>query len=442
MENGQARNNLLDHLDRCCLLIGELYGKPDITSWINSDYIRLGYILHKKTSVRISPNTLKRIFGKLKTDERYYPQKATRDALAQYLGFRDWEQFVDKGKPVSNTPRELKMVNEPPPNLKLMNSQPVVIVHKNHWLRKLGWAAFTLLIIFLLYEGIQLSKPQPIVTLECSNPVGHNPHTATFMVRGLSESMKKRYLINFGDGKKMSLVSGDSIFSHYYEVPGRFVAVLYQEGMPLDSVPVFLQTNGWVATADMMYDTTRVYPIRKSNLISDSKAMAVSALDVSRAGVDTNRTFFVRFVNTQFSEIDGDNFDLFLRLKTSEDRAGVRCSQVRVTVFGEESNHELTLLKPGCEHWSNMQISEIGKSGRFSKLDFLAVDLHEGGTLDLNVKEKHASILINSEKVHETTYQKPLKKVYGLGIFFSGIGEIQSVVLKDKKTGKTFNGDF
>ena len=35
------------------------------------------------TSVQISPNTLKRIFGKLKTHERYYPQKATRDALVQ-----------------------------------------------------------------------------------------------------------------------------------------------------------------------------------------------------------------------------------------------------------------------------------------------------------------------------------------------------------------------
>ena len=82
------------HLDISCHSIADKFGKPVFAEWTNGDYIRLSSILLHATSVQISPNTLKRIFGKLKTPERYYPQKATRDALVQYLGYGDWDLFV------------------------------------------------------------------------------------------------------------------------------------------------------------------------------------------------------------------------------------------------------------------------------------------------------------------------------------------------------------
>ena len=94
MENGQDKASALDLLDHCCQRVADTYGKPDSSEWTNSDFIRLCSILYKKTHVQISPNTLKRIFGKIKTDARYYPQKATRDALAQYVGFADWDKFT------------------------------------------------------------------------------------------------------------------------------------------------------------------------------------------------------------------------------------------------------------------------------------------------------------------------------------------------------------
>ena len=69
------------HLEICCRYVGEKYGRPNIAEWTNIDYIKLGGVLSRQTDVQISPNTLKRIFGKLKTPERYFPQKATRDTL-------------------------------------------------------------------------------------------------------------------------------------------------------------------------------------------------------------------------------------------------------------------------------------------------------------------------------------------------------------------------
>ena len=94
-ENGQpGKVEVFAFLEVCCRRVSETYGKPDWDKWANSDYVNLSHILFKQTHVRISPNTLKRIFGKIKTDLRYYPQKATRDALSVYIGHPDWDYFV------------------------------------------------------------------------------------------------------------------------------------------------------------------------------------------------------------------------------------------------------------------------------------------------------------------------------------------------------------
>ncbi|REA64412.1 hypothetical protein DSL64_02345 [Dyadobacter luteus] len=440
MENEQARSTAFESLDHCCRLVSELYGKPGIAHWTNSDYVQLGYILYKKTKVQISPSTLKRIFGKTKTGERYFPQKATRDALAHYLGFKDWEHFTYSSPFPGIT--EDRPAHKP---VQMISAQERAGLQTSHRPRGISWWLAMLLALsaggYYAYYLLSKKTEMPLVKLECSNPVGKNPHSAAFTVRGLPVSFDDHYLIEFGDGRKVSVTAGDSLYSHYYEVPGRYLAVLKRGSQSLDTVSVYLKTDAWTATAEMMFDTTRVYPVNTAGLFSNGKNR-VDALEVSRAGVDTNRTFFVKFLNTQQTDIDGDNFDLSVKLKTSADRAGVRCSQVRVIVFGEQSKHLIDVMKPGCEHWTDMQFSEISKQGEFNKLDFLGADLREGGIIGLNVVNKRATVMINHKKVFETAYQKPLKKIYGLGIFFSGIGEIQSVSLKDTQTNAAFSGNF
>lgn len=441
MENGQAGMGSIDQLDRCCRLVSELFGKPDIHSWTNGDYVKLGYILFKKTTVQISPNTLKRIFGKIKTDHRYYPQRATRDALARYAGFADWEAFAlaDAKAQIADPKMVIAVPHEP--ETPAIHRPPTTV--KRPWQRRAVAGLLALFAIsFVAYRLLQRSSNDfPKVTLRCNNPVGENPHSAAFVVSGLPGQFSNRYTIDFGDSKKIAVSPGDSLYSHYYEVPWRYQAILKRDGMPIDTAVVFLKTNAWTATAQMMYDTTRVYPIEVSDLFTNSRKQ-ISIQEVSRAGIDTNRTFFVKFINTQPTDLDGDNFDLDVKLKTSHTRPGVRCSQVRVTVFGEKSNHFVDVMKPGCEHWTDLQFSEVAKPGELNQLDFLGVDMVNGGTIGLHVADKRAQVLINDKQVYQTDYKKPLAKIYGLSITFSGIGSVESVQLKDRVTGKMFAGNF
>ena len=58
-----------------------------------SHFLLLSEIIEKETKVIISITTLKRFFGKRTTDTDYVPQLATRNALAIYTGFEDWNEL-------------------------------------------------------------------------------------------------------------------------------------------------------------------------------------------------------------------------------------------------------------------------------------------------------------------------------------------------------------
>lgn len=441
-ENGHGKAEFYDQLEHCCQLVSETYGKPERASWANSDYIRLGHILYKKTSVQISPNTLKRIFGKIKTDSRYYPQKATRDALAIYVGYADWEQFVSVQHVPVPTPQLPAVIAV---DRVMTGSNDAVSQQKksvNRWVWVASLVGLTLLLLLIGLNGRLFLKPatnEP-VRLLCKKPLGETPHSAIFEVQGFSNE-SDTYLIDFGDGKQKAITAGIGIYNHYYEVPGRYLAVLKQGNRNLDTATVYLPTRGWTATATMVHDTTRVYPIEVDDLFHHGKK-SITASELARAGIDTNQTFFVEFINTQATKIDGDNFELTASVTTSPIRTGVRCSQVGLTVFGERSRHSFDVIKPGCVYWSHLQLSERYRSGQYEDLSCMGADLRAGGTLKLQVANQHVRLFIDGHQVVTGQYTVPLRQIYGVKIRFAGVGSVQTYSLKDLKTGAVFNGNF
>lgn len=448
-ENGQpGKAEVFAFLEVCCRRVSEMYGKPDWDKWTNSDFIHLSQILYKQTRVRISPNTLKRIFGKIKTDLRYYPQRATRDALSVYIGHPDWDHFVkvqgwasqhaerqsnefvrNEESPEQSTPIRFNVL---PPALKK--------AERNWWppLLLAGAISLTIVVFMFLRQGVTGRESAQLV---CRNPLGENPHSAVFQLKRskLISVESGIYTILYGDGKRETINKDDSLYTHYYERPGRYFAILQRNGIPIDTATVYLRTTGWTVTANMMHDTSRVYPIEVNGLFANGRR-SVDALEASRAGIDTSRTFFMEFINSHPTEIDGDNFELTTHVESSPDRAGVRCSQVGITVWGESSQHVVEVMKPGCVHWIQIENSDIRKVGQRDDLSFMGADFRSGGTLTLTVIDKQAVICINNRKVYTVRYTKRLHRIYGVKIRFAGIGTVDSFSLKDLKTGALFDG--
>lgn len=438
VENEQYENKQsFYYLEICCRYVAEKYGKPVISTWTNGDYIRLSSILSHKTDVQISPSTLKRIFGKLKTTERYYPQKATRDALADFAGFTDWGTFVQKH------PRPVKQ-QEKKEEQPVLTEQKVIGKKRNRLPALVLLIGAAAIVIWLFNKN---ENPVAVnirgIRLICNNPEGENPHSATFKIQ-LPENFSgdtANFKVDFGDGRRERKIIPGPLFTHYYEIPGRYYAILKYNDLPLDTVALYLKTNGWTGTAVMQHDTTRVYPVNNSNLFKDGK-IRVDADELFRAGIDTNRTFFVHFANSKPLNINGDNFELMADVTTSQLRPGVRCSQVTIDIYGEKSKHSTMLIKPGCVSWAYLHFSENFIGGQTDDLSSIGADLSRGGIVKLQVINKNVKLLVNKKLVYETSYTFPLKKVYGVKITFSGIGTLNNLVLKDLGTGLIFQDGF
>ena len=390
--------------------------------------------------MRISPSTLKRIFGKLKTGERYYPQKATRNALAQFAGFKDWETFLQQN-PVPHPTENIQSSEDDRKTELPAETIQEKTIKKRIWLPAILIAALIATIVW------QFSEKEDIVPVNtqgikfiCKNPVGENPHSAEFIFE-LPQKFSgdtANFKVNFDDGRIEKKEMPGTLFTYYYEIPGRYYAVLKYNDRPIDTACVYLKTNGWTATASMMHDTTRVYPVNSNHLFKNDE-LSVSAHELFRAGVDTNRTFFVHFVNAKPLNINGDNFELTANVTTSPLRPGVRCSQVNIEVYGEKSEHAVEVIKPGCVTWANLRFSEIFVNGKTTDLSSIGADLSHGGIIKLRVADKKVNLFVNDKLSYQTAYHFPLHKIYGIKISFSGIGTVHNLELTDLTADNSFN---
>ncbi len=430
----QGENSIFfQQLDICCQKVALKVGDKDIAEWKNSDYVRLSGLLHRQTKVNLSENTLKRIFGKLKTSTRYYPQKATRDALAQFIGFRDWYEFellhqIGKENTMSNKLENSKQ-----------SPEKSIEKKKSYITLYIGVGIFLLAVILGISYLYKSDDYISNVKLVCLNPNGQVPHSALFKldIKGTLTADSSNFNIDFADFKPKKSNFKDSLVNHYYEAPGMYFPVLYHNNTSIDTASVYLQSKGWDIIATMQHDTTRVYPIFK-NIEKAQQNYFVSAREVLNAGIDTNKTFFVSFANVKPTNISADNFEVSANIKTSANRPGVRCSQIDLIIYGEKDLHYLSLIKPECVAWSTFKFSEIEQDGDKNDLRALGHDLTNGALLKLRIENKHVKLYIQNKEVFKTSYKKPIGKLMGIKITFAGIGSFQNFLLSDLKTGERF----
>lgn len=72
-----------------------------------SDYQELAYAIEKEVKKQISVNTIKRMLGNIKKDTE--PRLYTLDIIAEYLGYKNWDDYIPTLKSVNYS--EFKLFN-------------------------------------------------------------------------------------------------------------------------------------------------------------------------------------------------------------------------------------------------------------------------------------------------------------------------------------------
>ena len=399
-------NNL--EIDKLKDRIEVKFGKPNLESWRNGDFDELSRQIFRKTRVRISNSTLKRIFGKTKTVSHYTPQHSTLQAL------QDFVEEVDSGG--RSETDDLSSGNRG-----YWKSQRILFIA----VFVAGIGAY--LFLKLIKKNSHANEAGHSAELSLKKLEGINKATARFgVIMEPGPRVDADLRVYYDDYSDTSiLTSPTSSLAHYYQFPGVFKPKLFLEGRVIsDDILVHVKTEGWYAlgTSPNLTEDRRLYPVPNSVLYKPEGYLHLSASDFQKIGMDSTAITMLRLYNYLETGIDGDNFQMKLRLKNAEFWPGVQCNSPVVVVKGRNGTLQQYFPKPGCSFWVETIVSEKKISGRHHDMSAFCVDLSHWGEIQIINEDKHVSFLLDGKLLGGFDYTIPLGEILGIEVRFFGTG--------------------
>ncbi len=422
------------HLEKCVAEIVKKLNWGEPKTWLNQDFHRLSEIFQEKTNISLSAATLKYIFGKTKRPGKTYnPQPSTKEAIARYLGYRGWSEYLEQ----ENQPGK-------------MNLNPGFII--------MGLSGIVLIVLsFLSIKYIRSLSESPnstpaSISFQVLNPVGEAPHTARFQYNvkgGNTDTFWVDYDYYHQEvgllSRQMKYSSGT--FSFCYQVPGIYRVNLMRNKSLAAQRQIMVKSKGWIGFAVPRIDykatpaykntplykqpvlNTNIYKIQENPFVN--KKLYIPPEKVNNSGVDTGMYWTV-FGNIQdFGQLaDSSVFEVVFR--NNKSTGGITCYDSYFSFLCDSGNISIMLVGEGCSHYASVEIGKEKYPGHSNNLSALEFDPDQLQTLRVDARENRIQIFLNNENIFHKQKGNVLGQLKGMEFRFKGSGEVQDVILSSK----------
>ena len=388
------------------------FGKGPSANWKNKDFENLSFEINLKSKILISPATLKRLFGKVKTSANYSPQESTIEALKIYA------EYDPETKEEQRARAKMK---------------PVYFVFAAVFMGIFTWFLFS-------------DKPEKVVekgTLQLVKIEGKGTATAHFNCT--IPRVKDSIFFNYGDqGIWTPIKNTTTKLTHVYSVPGLLTAeVRTRKQLLTNPLKVFVPTNGWQALVHYFGkdDIERYYPVPFEGNVTDGVFHA-SRKNLSDVGINPSEIVILRIDNYIKTGKNGDSFHLKSRFKNGSFWPGVRCYSVYYTIQGELGQINFKFVGEGCSGYAKYKLSEKHNYGGGTDLSDFAIDLQNWSDLEVTNKEKHVTVKLGDSVVLNDSYKKSIGEILGITVYFHGSGSVDYIHLNDANNAAIFCEEF
>jgi hypothetical protein len=389
------------------------FNKGEAAGWKHGDYSTLSREIYKETKITISPNTLKRIFGKIAVGADYEPQQATIDALKRYGGFREKPNGED------NRPG-----NDPPPRHERMPP------HRNRT-ALIALAIVLIMVVPGLYGWFLWHKNNAFTgEISIRNIRGLLPATAIIDLR--VPDIRDSVFVNFGDKSPLIPVkSNRKTITHDYLFPGVFIVKLQTREHPLATTRVAVSSNGWVALAyQRQMDLPNHYYQFPAVKTGRDSVFQISARRLSGLGLDTAGLYYTRLCNYTSTRSAADRFIFEAKFKNLVNGEGIYCKGTQFEVTGMNGRIRFKLANPGCTARILNVVGEHVFRGSQSDLSRFTLKPGDWNNIRIVNQDKRVALFVNGRTIFEGAYQQPLGQLKGVFIEFEGNGLISRCELK------------
>jgi hypothetical protein len=396
-----------------------------VSLWTDGEYKKLSLLIYKDTTISISPQTLKRLFGKVKYKDDYTPQPATRDALARFLKYDDWEAFVQaKAGSKFKFTSFLKTGNK-------AKSRKLLLI--------LG---FSTLVAAGALIFIHSGNKSRAVTFYAENLSGVTPHTVSFHY-DISDLKSREVYIDFDQKEAEDNSPGElldknrSLINHCFESPGFFNVAISSRGTVLASVKIHVLSDGWVSYCfndDNFMLRKFVFGLEKKVRDTlDDGLLYISPKEINNHGFNGNTVFYLEHMLYKNFYGSADSCTLEVRYKNSPDMGGISCYDAEFRIIGENGLASVMLVQKGCYRWSEITVGEKHLNGKYSDLSSFSTDLSSWNVLRMNLRNGRAEITNGSDTIFTCAYIRQLGRVKGIRLITKGSGAFDYVKLTNAR---------
>lgn len=413
-----------DHLQICKARIAEQLQLGLETGKLRTrDFEYLAQCIEENSGIKISISTLKRIWKK---DYNKTPHPATLNALVSVLGYEDWQTFKLEVAEEGVNPGMRPAIAE------AKNYMPIII--------PLLLCSLLFLVVFdqntqsVLSKLISIERPirvegEVLFTADKMESVGV-PNSVIFNY-DVSHIKADSFFIqqSWNPRNKMRIDPEKHHFSTIYYTPGFHFARLIANDSILKFQPVHIKSEDWLGIVKYdLRDRVPTYLPREEILRDGSLCLKEEILE--EVGIDLKQEFYVRYYQVK----DFGNVALSdCRLKTKirvDSLQNTVCPLMEIMLITEGDISYLQFTPKGCVANLEMLIGEQYYSGENADLSVFGRDVYQWQEIDLRIKDRQASILLNGQEIYQTSYEKDFGKIVGIILTFKGAGAMEYLDLE------------
>ena len=438
----------------------------DSAHWTHQDFNELSERIWEGTQTKLSASTLKRLWGKVQY--RSQPTTNTLNALAQFVGYEHWRDFVGRHPverhpverhPVERHPVGQDAMGQPAAEIKKTVATPSTSSVSSRWSgRRLVWAiSIPLLVITAFFFNRWINRPAGGAPPGGAPPGGAllvDPSTVSFtsepVTLGLPNTVVFHYDVSattsqdiaiqqsWDERLRTSVSPNQNTYTATYYYPGYFRAKLLVDGQVVKEHDLYVRSGGWMTIAEAV-PVPHYLPTHAS-----SGQMRVSeALLQQKKLLTRDEAAWIRYCYVEdLGKLSANDFTLETRIKNDYNQGDAVCQEVQVSVLCSEGYYAVPLAIPGCVGQLNMALGTKGVSGTTHDLSALGCDLSQWQTLRLEVRNRQVTVHVNDQPVWKDSYTDDAGKIAGLRYRFHGPGAVDYVRLLDGGGELVYAEDF
>lgn len=411
----------LEYIRDCLNRAGSKFGWGDVSDWTSHNFEALSNDIERVTHIAISSRTLRRLTN---NKVQYNPQIATKNALAIYTGYRDWNHFLEE-----NAEKEKVHVS---------GNQQKSVVQRYFLLLLVSIVAVLIIFFVFFYPSVELELNKSRVVFYSNDMKGTAPHKASFFY-DVSKIKSSNIFIdkNFYDhGELIPVKKNMHFFNLNFDLPDYYAVKVIANGERLSCVGVHVLTNSWQAIVNNKL-------ILNLTLSNDSGIMHIPSEELQKLNINTDSIVRMGFRDIRDFGITGDDMTFETRFRNSAAEAGPGCFDSKIELINTHGRLSFNFIMPGCdEEMLEAEFGDIYLTGAFNDLNIFYQDVSYWRVLKIVTKKKRVGVYLDDVQIYSIRYNDPLDDVKGIAFNFVGSGAVDYVKLYNEDMELVYNEDF